>query len=207
MGGQHQVLMGDEPHDTPTASEVRIRAATVSGEPDRLDGVIDLRPYDAQWPEQYLLEAERVSSVLGERALRIEHVGSTSVPGLVAKPIIDMLLVVADSADEADYVPVMEGAGYTLRIREPNWYEHRMFRGPLASINLHVFSTGCPEIARMLDFRDHLRTDADDRMLYAQTKHELAARNWRYVQEYADAKTQVIEAIVGRASPSRSDAQ
>lgn len=197
--------MGDEPNDAPTAAEVRIRAATI-GEPDRLDSVIELRPYDPRWPEQYVAEAERVRSALGARALRVEHVGSTSVRGLVAKPIIDMVLVVADSSDETDYVPPMERAGYTLRIREPDWYEHRLFKGPLANINLHVFSAGCPEITRMLDFRDHLREHDQDRALYQRTKQELAGRQWRYVQEYADAKTQVIEAIVTRASRPRFDA-
>lgn len=132
--------------------------------------------------------------------MRVEHVGSTSVPGLVAKPIIDMLLVVTDSSAEAEYVPPMEAAGYTLRIREPDWYEHRLFKGPLANINLHVFSAGCREISRMLRFRDHLRGNEDDRELYQRTKQELAARQWRYVQEYADAKTEVVEAIIARAS-------
>ncbi|HUZ68243.1 MAG TPA: GrpB family protein [Candidatus Saccharimonadales bacterium] len=198
--------MGDEPNDAPTAAEVRIREATI-GEPERLDGVIELRPYDPQWPEQFRAEADRVCSALGARALRVEHVGSTSVPGLVAKPIIDMLLVVADSSDEAGYVPPMESAGYTLRIREPDWYEHRLFKAPLANVNLHVFSASCPEITRMLDFRDRLRADAEDRELYQRTKQQLASRQWRFVQEYADAKTQVIEAIVTRASRPRSDAR
>ncbi|HEY6468897.1 MAG TPA: GrpB family protein [Candidatus Dormibacteraeota bacterium] len=191
--------MADAQHHDPSAGELRIRAATI-GEPVRVDGAIELRPSNPQWPEQYRLEAERVRSVLGVRALRVEHVGSTSVPGLVAKPIIDMLLVVTDSSDEADYVPLMEAAGYTLRIREPDWYEHRLFKGPLVNINLHVFPAGCPEISRMLGFRDHLRVNADDRELYQRTKQELAARHWRYVQEYADAKTEVVEAIIARAS-------
>lgn len=198
--------MSTEPTDAPSAAELRIRAATI-GEPDRLDGVIELKTYDPRWPVQYRVEAERVAAVLGAQALRVEHVGSTSVPGLAAKPIIDMLLVVADSSVEADYVPPMEDAGYTLRIREPEWYEHRLFKGPDANINLHVFSAGCPEIARMIDFRDHLRADAEDRELYQRTKRELAVRQWRYVQEYADAKTEVIEAIVARASPPQSDAR
>lgn len=198
--------MSTEPTDAPSAAELRIRAATI-GEPDRLDGVIELKTYDPQWPVQYRVEAERVAAVLGAQALRVEHVGSTSVPGLAAKPIIDMLLVVADSSVEADYVPPMEDAGYTLRIREPEWYEHRLFKGPDANINLHVFSAGCPEITRMIDFRDHLRADAADRELYQRTKRELAVRQWRYVQEYADAKTEVIEAIVARASPPQSDAR
>jgi GrpB-like predicted nucleotidyltransferase (UPF0157 family) len=181
-----------------SAAEQRIRAATI-GEPERLAGLIELVAYDATWPLQYEREAEHVRATLGDRALRIEHVGSTSIPGLAAKPIIDMLLVVADSSTEASYVPSMEHQGYTLRIREPDWYEHRLFKGPVTNINLHVFSAECPEIDRMICFRDHLRADAADQELYQRTKRELAARRWNYVQEYADAKTQVIESIIARA--------
>jgi GrpB-like predicted nucleotidyltransferase (UPF0157 family) len=183
----------------PGDTEARIRAATI-GEPDRLDAPIVLQPYDPEWTRQFEVEAERVTGILGSRALDVEHVGSTSVPGLVAKPIIDILLVVADSSAEAAYVPAMEQAGYALRIREPDWYQHRLFKGPVANINLHVFSTGCVEIRRMIAFRDHLREDAGDRALYAATKMELAARRWSYVQEYADAKTAVVEAIIARAA-------
>jgi GrpB-like predicted nucleotidyltransferase (UPF0157 family) len=182
----------------PTPSELRIRAATI-GEPQRLDGCIELCPYDDAWPRVYEKEARRTVGALGSRALLLEHVGSTSVPGLAAKPIIDMLLVVADSSAEHDYVPSMEGAGYVLRIREPDWYEHRLFKGPAGNINLHVFSAGCIEIDRMLRFRDHLRSSASDRGLYLRTKEALAARRWNYVQEYADAKTEVVEAIIDRA--------
>ena len=181
-----------------SSSKVRIRAATI-GELQRVDGPIELRAYDDEWLPLYAREAARVVDVLGRRVLRLEHVGSTSVPALAAKPIIDMLLVVADSSAEQDYVPPMEGAGYVLRIREPDWYEHRMFKGPGANINLHVFSAGCIEIDRMLRFRDHLRSNHADRDLYSRTKHELASRDWNYVQEYADAKTDVVEAIIARA--------
>jgi GrpB-like predicted nucleotidyltransferase (UPF0157 family) len=193
--------MGAEPPSAPSDAERRIRAATV-GEPDRLAGLIELRPYDATWPVQYETEAARVRAILEDRVLLLEHVGSTSVPELRAKPIIDMLLIVADSSAEQAYVPPMVSAGYTLRIREPDWHQHRLFKGPGANINLHVFSAGCPEIDRMISFRDHLRADAGDRALYQRTKEELAARQWRYVQEYADAKTEVIEAIVARALPA-----
>jgi GrpB-like predicted nucleotidyltransferase (UPF0157 family) len=129
----------------------------------------------------------------------LEHVRSTSVPGLAAKPIIDMLLIVPDSSDEASYVPALENAGYVLRIREPEWHQHRLFKGPDANINLHVFSEGSSEIGRMLGFRDWLRTHDDDRLLYEQTKRDLATRTWKYVQNYADAKTEVVEQIVARA--------
>ena len=112
---------------------------------------------------------------------------------------IDVLLVVADSADELAYVPALEAAAYALRIREPDWYEHRMFKGPDTDINLHVFSPGCPEIDRMLLFRDWLRSNAADRRLYERTKRELARLDWKYTQNYADAKTAVVEEILARA--------
>jgi GrpB-like predicted nucleotidyltransferase (UPF0157 family) len=129
----------------------------------------------------------------------IEHAGSTSVPGLAAKPIIDIVLAVADSADEEAYVPALESAGYELRIREPDWYQHRLLRGPANAINLHVFSSGCPEIRRMLAFRDWLRDNADDHQLYERTKRALAQQEWSQVQDYADAKTPTIEEILTRA--------
>ena len=155
--------------------------------------------YDPHWPELFSREADRIRSVLGSGALRIEHAGSTSVPGLAAKPKIDVLLVVADSADEQAYVPALEAAAYVLRIREPDWYEHRMFKGPDTDITLHVFSSGCPEIDRMLLFRDWLRSHAADRRLYERTKRELASLDWKYTQNYADAKTAVVEEILARA--------
>jgi GrpB-like predicted nucleotidyltransferase (UPF0157 family) len=110
-----------------------------------------------------------------------------------------MLLVLANSADEPAYVPAMEGAGYVLRTREPDWSEHRLFKAPDSNINLHVFSSGCPETARMLAFRDWLRMNATDRDLYARTKLELAHKHWKDVQNYADAKSAVVEEIMARA--------
>jgi GrpB-like predicted nucleotidyltransferase (UPF0157 family) len=121
------------------------------------------------------------------------------VPGLSAKPTIDILLVVADSADEESYIPAMEAAGYVLRVREPDWNEHRMVVDRVANVQVHVVSEGCPEIDRWLLFRDRLRSDSADRALYERTKRELATRSWRYVQNYADAKSGVVEEIVARA--------
>lgn len=111
-----------------------------------------------------------------------------------------MLVVVTDSADEDTYVPPLEGVGYLLRIREANWHEHRMFTGPDTKIHLHVFSSGCPEIDRILMFRDWLRSNAADRHLYACTKLALTRKEWKYAQNYADAKTAVIEEILARAA-------
>jgi GrpB-like predicted nucleotidyltransferase (UPF0157 family) len=164
---------------------------------------IVIADYNPDWPAQFDREAELVRGVLGRRVVRLEHVGSTSVPGLPAKPIIDMLLVVADSSDEPAYVPDLLAAGYVLRHREPDWFEHRMFKGPSSDINLHVFSDGCSEVARMLLFRDWLRSHAHERDLYLQTKLALAQREWPETQAYADAKTEVVKKILTRADKDR----
>jgi GrpB-like predicted nucleotidyltransferase (UPF0157 family) len=167
--------------------------------PAPLNGPVVLVEYDPEWPRLYQREAERIRAALGARVLLLEHVGSTSVPGLAAKPKIDILLVVANSADEPAYEPALEAAGYWLHVREPEWYEHRNFKGPDTEIVLHVFSPGCPEIERMLLFRDWIRTHPDDRTLYERTKRELAQRTWKYTQNYADAKSAVVEEILMRA--------
>ncbi len=172
------------------------------GEPELLTGRILIAEYDSHWPENFRLQAGRILAALGNRALRIEHTGSTSVPGLAAKPIIDVLLVVADSADEDMYVPALEGIGYVLRIREVDWHQHRMLTCADPKTNLHVFSLPCPEIDRILAFRNWLRSNATDRDLYERTKRMLAEKEWKQVQDYAGAKTAVIEEILGRAVPS-----
>lgn len=155
---------------------------------------------DPEWPQIFRREAASIRSVLGSRVLCLEHTGSTSVPGLAAKPVIDILLVVADSSDEDAYLcPLWYPPAHSLRIREPAWYEHRMFNGPHADINLHVFTSGCPEIDRMLMFRDWLRGNAADRHLYERAKLALAHRDWKSIQDYADAKSAVVSEIIGRA--------
>ena len=162
---------------------------------------------DPGWPATFARDAADIGQALGPVALAVDHVGSTSVPGLPAKPVIDVLLQVADSADETAYVPALAPLGYWLQIREPDWFEHRVLyrrttRGSTHDVNLHVLSpaTGASEISRMLTFRDRLRSHPEDRELYAAVKRELAARPWRFVQDYADAKSEVVEEILGRAS-------
>ena len=179
-------------------TEAQIIAGTV-GERRRHDGSVTLVEYDPAWPVQYRHEDVRIRGALGERVKLLEHVGSTSVPGLAAKPLIDMVLVVRDSSHEDAYVPTLEAAGYVLTIREPGWYEHRLFKGPDTNVNLHTFSEGCVEVDTMVAFRDWLRTHDDDRELYESAKRELAAREWRHVQNYADAKSVVVAEINARA--------
>ncbi len=159
--------------------------------------------YDPAWPARFAAEAARIRAALGARILRLEHAGSTSVPGLGAKPVLDILLVVADSRDEAAYAPPLQAASFRLTLREPHWHEHRMFEGAGVRANLHVFSAGCPEIERMLVFRDWLRAHAADRELYLRAKRALAPQPWPTVQDYAHAKTGVIEAILARAQAAR----
>ncbi len=137
-------------------------------------------------------------SALGESALEVHHAGSTSVPGLRAKPIIDIALVVPDTIDEALYVPRLEAVAYSLRLREPDWFEHRLLRREDPAVNLHVFPPRCVEVDRMLAFRDHLRGNRDDRELYESTKLALTKREWPTVQDYADAKDDVIADIMSR---------
>ena len=184
--------------DSTLVSDEELQAATI-GVRIPHNAPITLAEYDPAWPALFDREERRIRAILGESVLQLEHTGSTSVPGLAAKPIIDMTLIVPDSADETAYVPALENAGYYLRIREPEWHEHRLLKGPDTDVNLHVFSRGSVEYERMVGFRDWLRTHPEDRALYERTKRELAARTWRHVQHYADAKTAVVEEIIGRA--------
>jgi GrpB-like predicted nucleotidyltransferase (UPF0157 family) len=166
-----------------------------------LTGPIALAEYDPEWPVLFAREEARIRSILGDRVVRLEHTGSTSVPRLAAKPIIDITMTVADVLDEPAYAPDLEAAGYRLVIREhePEWFDHRVFKGPDTNVNLHVFSAGCRELDRMVGFRDWLRTHDDDRELYEATKRELIKRDWKFVQNYADAKGEVVERIAARA--------
>ncbi len=181
--------------------EKRLREAIVGEiEPQ----AIVIADYDPAWQGRFRQEEARIRAALGEAALSVEHIGSTSVPALAAKPIVDILLVVEDSAEEASYVPALEEAGYVLRVREPDFDEHRMFRSPQKDVHVHVFSAGSKEIERYLLLREHLRENEEDRELYARTKRELAMREWPSMDHYAEAKTEVIEGIIARAAARRS---
>jgi GrpB-like predicted nucleotidyltransferase (UPF0157 family) len=196
---RHTGAMSREPPDPPAPlSEEYLREHTV-GELKPLSAPIRIVDYDPAWPRRFEQEARRIRDALGEAALRVEHVGSTAVPGLPAKPVIDIVLAVSDAAHEAAYAGALQQAGYRLHIREPAWHEHRLFQGGENEVNLHVFSAGCPEIGRMLAFRDWLRANAADRDLYARVKRDLARRQWKYTQNYADAKSAVIGEILSRA--------
>src|SRR5258708_12290085 len=158
-------------------TDEQILAAHV-GELAPLVGPIHIVDYDPEWPQLFEREAKRIQAALGNRVVLIEHVGSTSVPGLAAKPRIDVLLVVADSADEPAYLPALEPAAHVLPIPHPDCYEHRMFNGPDTDVNLHFFSPGSPEIDRKLLVRDWLRSNTSARQLNELTKRAVPPKDW-----------------------------
>ena len=170
-----------------------------------LVGGLERRPvvladYDPAWPDRFAAERERIRSALGPHALRIEHIGSTAVPGLAAKPIVDILVGVADPDAAATLDPALEAAGYELRVLETG---HRMFRTPAHDVHVHVWRDDDPEVARYLAFRDRLRTSARDRAAYEAHKRELAGREWEDMNFYAEAKSAVVEAIIARGLSAR----
>jgi GrpB-like predicted nucleotidyltransferase (UPF0157 family) len=154
--------------------------------------------YDPAWPARFERRAAELRAILGDRARLVEHIGSTSVPGLAAKPIIDIVVGIDDPDDEPAYLPDLEAAGYAVRVREP---EHRCLRTgePDEPVNLHCYPPDHVEVRRYLVFRDRLRASEADRELYATTKRQLAQREWRDVNYYAEAKGPVIGEILARA--------
>jgi GrpB-like predicted nucleotidyltransferase (UPF0157 family) len=159
---------------------------------------VTLAEYDPSWADRFADRAAQLRAVLGSRVRLIEHVGSTSVPGLVAKPIVDIVVGIDDPDDEPAYLPDLLAAGYELRVREPG---HRALRGggPDEPVNLHCYPPDDAEVRRYLLFRDRLRADPADRELYARTKRALAEREWRDINYYAEAKSPVIDEILARA--------
>jgi GrpB-like predicted nucleotidyltransferase (UPF0157 family) len=174
----------------------------VGDRPTEVSKPIIISPYDPRWPVRYQREEARIRAALGERAMAIEHVGSTAVPGLAAKDRIDIDLIVADPADESSYVPDLTAAGYTLRTREPHWYEHRCLWTDNHDVNLHVFGPDCDEYLRHLILRDWLRSHSDDRDLYAACKRQIAAEYPLSMARYVFGKAPVIIDILKRAGLS-----
>ena len=159
---------------------------------------------DPGWTERFKRERARIREALGDVARRIEHIGSTAVPGLAAKPIVDVLVTLEDVEDEPAFVPQLERAGYVLRVREPG---HRMFRTPDRDVHVHLWAEVDPEVDRYLAFRDCLRCSVEDRKAYERLKRRLAERDWEDVNHYAEAKGALVEEILSRSSrPARPEA-
>ena len=175
------------PYDPPSDEEIaQARVAPTD------HTLVEVVAPDATWPAQFAAVRDAVVTALGDRALSVRHVGSTSVPGLWAKPIIDVDLIVTDSGDESAYLPDLEAAGFVLRVREPEWEEHRCLRGSDPASNLHVWSSGSQEPARHAAFRDWLIAQPDDREAYAALKRDLAAQGFTDAMHYNNAKAGLI---------------
>jgi GrpB-like predicted nucleotidyltransferase (UPF0157 family) len=162
---------------------------------------VTIAPSDPTWPEVYDSVADRIGRALGDRVLALDHVGSTAVPGLAAKPVLDIDLTVADSSDEASYVPDLQRVGFELTIREPGWHQHRLLKGGEPRVNLHVFSPDCPETIRHLMFRDWLRAHPGDAAVYLEAKTAAAAAataGGEHVMDYNLRKEAVIREIYAR---------
>lgn len=171
----------------------KLEVGLIGGKEKRTIRLVD---YDEGWPVQFQKHQKLIQDALGKEALGIEHIGSTAVPGLSAKPIIDILLIVKDAGDESKYLDKMESVGYHLRVREPDFHNHRMFRTAYKEVHLHVLSVGCTEIDRYLVFRNYLRLNDVARKEYEITKRNLASVEWEDMNEYASAKTHVVERII-----------
>ena len=163
---------------------------------------VEIAAADPAWPQQYETLAARIREALGEGVLGLEHVGSTSVPGLPAKPIIDIDLTVADPGDEASYVPALEGTGFVLLVREWWWYGHRLLRHTSPACHLHVFAPDCPENVRHRIFRDWLRSHPEDQVLYARPKVAAAEQTnstGGHGMDYNGRKEAIVREIYARA--------
>ena len=178
-------------HDDGPEAERPIDESFLVGGPEKR--AIVLVPYDPDWPSRFTAHRERIISALGDTCRRVEHVGSTAVPGLTAKPIIDILVTVTEVDDDATYLRALEEAGYVLRVREPG---HRMVRTPDLDVHVHIWAHDSPEAAALVEFRDRLRCSSTSRDLYAATKQDLAAQDWPTMNHYADAKTEIIQQIL-----------
>jgi GrpB-like predicted nucleotidyltransferase (UPF0157 family) len=172
----------------------------VSGAPP--EEAIEIAAYSPVWPGLFEAGKASIGQALAGAALHIEHIGSTAVPGLAAKPVIDIDLIVEDPTREEAYVPALAAIGYVLTVRERTWYEHRMLRHNRPRINLHVFGPACAEHARHILFRDWLRAHPGDRARYEQVKQK-ARIGVTNVEAYNRNKQAVIRDIYRAIFDSR----
>ena len=159
--------------------------------------VVEIVAYDPDWPGRFARLAGLIRTALGPVAVEVEHVGSTSVPGLAAKDVIDIDLTVPDPADEDSYLPALEALGYVLTVREPSFHQHRCLRFAQPRVNLHVFGPDCPELIRHRMFRDWLTAQAGDRELYESAKRA-AVPGGGHVMDYNRRKQDVLREIYDR---------
>lgn len=184
--------------DSSEARQPDVTTVEIIGGPEALE--VGLCDHDARWAEDFLRHRRRILDALAVVDVEVEHMGSTSVPGLAAKPIVDIVVVVPDITAEEDYLDGLVAAGYELRVREPG---HRLVRTPARDVHVHVYQRGDAAVDDYLLLRDHLRADAGDRALYEGVKRALMRQRWDDMNDYADAKSDVVLAIKARARAAR----
>lgn len=184
-------------HRTPASRGSDVTATELIGGIEKRD--LALADYDDAWPVRFAEHELCIRRALGP-SVQVAHIGSTAVPGLAAKPIIDVLVVVDDITAEEHYLGPLIAAGYELRVREPG---HRLVRTPARDVHVHILQAGDQGVGDYLLLRDRLRSDAADRDLYERTKRRLLTQDWPDMNAYAEAKTDVIAAIKDRARLER----
>ena len=164
--------------------------------------IIEPKP---EWPQRFEEIKNRLQKALGSFLIEVAHSGSTSVPGLPAKDIIDIDLTLKDAADEESYVKLLENAGFRFLLREPGWHQHRFFVEDWPDayhVNLHVWGPNCPEVIRHRIFRDWLLKTPSDLQLYAKVKREAAEQAviaGDSMMDYTQRKDKTIQEILERA--------
>lgn len=164
-------------------------------------GRVRVVPYQESWIEWYAAEVERVRRVGGGRFLEFEHIGSTAIPGMPAKPIIDVLAVVTRLDEAMDLVPVLEGCGYEYRPRDAVPDRELFAKGPpwRRTCHLSVTERDSGFYRDKLAFRDYLRSHPDVAAEYAALKRRLAAQYPRNRRAYTAGKAEFIEDVLDRA--------
>ncbi len=168
----------------------------LSSTPHDMKRNIEVVAYNLSWPEMFASEATLIKQALGNNCIIIHHIGSTSVPGLNAKPIIDILPVVKDIQEVDKATKEMEGLGYEAK-GEYGIAFRRYFQKSrnIRTHNVHVYEEGDPEINRYLKFRDWMRSHEDDAQAYANLKVELAAKFPHNILQYCNGKDTFVASI------------
>lgn len=158
--------------------------------------IISVVPYDPSWPEQFELEAAKIQQALGDNCIHIHHIGSTAVPGLDAKPVIDMIPVVKNIRTVDSCNEVMEALGYSVEGEFGTPFRRFFIKGgDQRTHNIHVYEKGNPEIERHVTFRDHLRAHPDVAAEYAKLKQEVASKSPHDIVAYCNGKTEWVTEI------------
>lgn len=191
-----------KPSPLPSRGENHSEPEVASG---LVNGRVTIVPHDPKWPYLFRREADRIRQVLGDRVLLIEHVGSTAVPDLDAKPCIDIQMAVTDPEDQSTYLPALEEIGYGWVTRFPGRHEHRLLKGSRVNVNLYVFPEGSAGLESMRLLRDHLIEDSEARERYAAFKRELGERRWERIQDYVEAKNEIVTELLADAEKRKAE--